>query len=187
MTENENSSLRAIKSLRSHLSKKLYQLWAMIYVFTINFFFRYKIYCMIQMARIGMQGMVAEKPWGNSAHTYTGGGQSKKFAGNQRCHFSFMQPKMWAHFMAFYTLGMQINIRIAYKERRNISLTTFDTKKYQEHNFSIIWTQKCNFRRYFNQEISDLPSSPMCRCSVPSPGQKRFGGSKTSQEDDPMK
>ena len=37
-----------------------------------------------------------------------------------------------------YPETMQIEMRIASGEPRNISLTIFDAKKYHEHNFSFI-------------------------------------------------
>ena len=107
---------------------------------------------------------------GHSAHTHTGG-QSKKFSGNPKIspqlHFN---PKISAQFVLRnlymnmkYPETMQVKVRIASSEPRNISDTMFGVKKYHEDSFSFIWTQKYHFSQYSDPKISDLPPR-MCMC-----------------------
>ena len=58
---------------------------------------------------------------------------------------------------------MQIEKSITSNEPRNISSTMFGIKKYHEHSFSFLWTQKYHFSQYFDPKISDLPPR-MCMC-----------------------
>ena len=107
-----------------------------------------------------------------------GGGQSKKFSGNPKIsvqlHFN---PKISAHFILRNMYmnkkkpeTMQVKVRIASNEPRNISYTMFGVKKYHEDSFSFIWTQKYHFWQYSDPKISDLPPR-MCMCWVPPPGK----------------
>ena len=89
---------------------------------------------------------------GHSAHTHTGR-QSKKFSGNPKIspqlHFN---PKISAQFILRnlymnikYPETMQVKVRIASSEPRNISDTMFGVKKCHYDSFSFIWTQKYHF------------------------------------------
>ena len=52
---------------------------------------------------------------------------------------------------------MQVEKSITSNEPRNISSTMFGIKKYHEHSFSFLWTQKYHFSQYSDPKISDLP------------------------------
>ena len=113
---------------------------------------------------------------GHSGHTHTGG-QSKKFSGNPKISLHFQcNPKISAH-LIYINLYMNIKypqtmqVRIASIEPRNINITMFGIKKYHEHSFSFLWTEKYHFRQYSDPKISDLPPR-MCMCRVPSLGSK---------------
>ena len=72
---------------------------------------------------------------GHSAHTHTGG-QSKTFSGNPKISLQLQfNPKISAHFILRkpymnikYPETMQVKVRIAFSEPRNISYTIFDVK-----------------------------------------------------------
>ena len=110
---------------------------------------------------------------GHSAHTHRGG-QSKKFSGNPKISLQiYCNPKISAHFIHInlymnikYPQTMQIEVRIASIEPRNIIITMFGIKKYHEHSFSFLWTKKYHFWQHFDPKISDLPPR-MCMCRVP--------------------
>ena len=80
-------------------------------------------------------GHTLQSQGGHSAHTHTGG-QSKKFSGNPKVSLQLhCNPKISAHFILGnlymnikYPETMQIEMRIASGEPRNISLTIFDAK-----------------------------------------------------------
>ena len=90
---------------------------------------------------------------GYSTHIHTGGRQSKKFSSNPKISLQLhCNPKISAHFILRnpymnikYPETMQIGVRIASSEPRNINITMFGVKKYHEHDFSFIWTQKYHF------------------------------------------
>ena len=102
-------------------------------------------------------------------YAYGEGGKPRKFSNNPKislqvhCH-----PKLSAHFILRnlymnrkYLETLQIEVRIASSEPRNISSTIFDVRKYQEHNFSFISTQKYHYWQRSNPKILDL-SPRMC-------------------------
>ena len=106
-----------------------------------------------------------------------GGGQSKKFSSNPKISLQVQyNPKISAHFIYInlymnikYPQTMQIEVRIASIEPRNINITMFGIKKYHEHSFSSLWTQKYHFWQHSDPKISDLP--PRCACAeCPHPG-----------------
>ena len=75
-------------------------------------------------------------PGGHSAHTHMGGGQSKKFSGNLKILLQLhCNPKISAHLILRnlymnikYLETMQIEVRIASSEPRNISIMMFGVK-----------------------------------------------------------
>ena len=103
-------------------------------------------------------------------------GQSKKFSGNPKISLQLQcNPKISAHFIYInlymnitYPQTMQIEVRIASIEPRNIHMTIFGIKKYHEHSFSFLWTQKYHFWQHSDPKISDLPPR-MCMSQVPPP------------------
>ena len=107
---------------------------------------------------------------GHSAHTHMGG-QSKKFSGSLKVSLQLhCNPKISAHFILKnvyknikYPETMQIEVRIASSEHRNISSTIFDVKKYHELDFNCILIQTYHFWQYSNPKISDL-TPRMCIC-----------------------
>ena len=109
------------------------------------------------------------------------GGQSKKFSGNPKISLQLQcNPKISAHFTYInlymnikYPQTMQIEVRIASIEHRNINITMFGIKKYHQHSFSFLWTQKYHFWQHSDPKISDLPPR-MCMCRVPPLGVKSF-------------
>ena len=86
-------------------------------------------------------------PRGRSAYAHTKG-QSKKFSGNPKISLQLhFNPKISANFILRnlymnikYPETMQVKVRIASSEPRNISYTMFGVKKYHEDSFSFIWT-----------------------------------------------
>ena len=115
-----------------------------------------------------------------STYAY-GGGQSKKFSGNPKISLQLQcNPNISAHFIYInlymnieYPQTMQIEVRIASIEPRNINITMFGIKKYHEHSFSFLWTQKYHFWQHSDPKISDLPPR-MCMCRVPPWGMDKF-------------
>ena len=111
------------------------------------------------------------KPQGSTHHIRIWGGQSKKFSGNQKMYLQlYGKPIISAHFVVGnqymnikYPETMPIEVRIASTEPKNISSTMFGVKKYHEHGFSFIWTQKYHFWQCPDPKISDLPPR-MCMC-----------------------
>ena len=51
---------------------------------------------------------------------------------------------------------MQIEVRIASEEPKNIILTKFEARKYHG-DISFIWNEKYHFRQFSDPKISDLP------------------------------
>ena len=113
-------------------------------------------------------------PGGTQHIRIRGGGQSKKFSGNPKISLQLQcNPKISAHFIHInlymnikYPQAMQIEVRIASIGPRNINITMFGIKKYHEHSFSFLWTQKYHFWQHSDPKISDLPPC-MCMCRVP--------------------
>ena len=106
---------------------------------------------------------------GHSAHTLPREGQSKKFSGNAKRSLQLQcNPEISAflYMNIKYPQTMQIEVRIASIEPRNINITMFGIKKYHEHSFSFLWTQKYHFWQHSDPKISDLPPR-MCMCRVP--------------------
>ena len=81
----------------------------------------------------------------HSAHTHLEG-RSNKFSGNLKISLQLhCDPKVSVHFIlrnlymsTKFPEKMQIEVRIASSEPRNINSTVFDVKNYHEHNFSFI-------------------------------------------------
>ena len=115
-----------------------------------------------------------------STYAY-GGGQSKKFSGNPKISLQLQcNPNISAHFIYInlymdikYSQTMQIEVRIASIECRNINITMYSIKKYHEHSFTFLWTQKYHFWQHSDPKISDLPPR-MCMCRVPPWAWRRF-------------
>ena len=63
-----------------------------------------------------------------------------------------------------YPETLEIEIRIASSEHRNISSTIFDVKKYHELNFNFFWTQKYHFGNIVTQKCQTY--LPVCAFSV---------------------
>ena len=93
---------------------------------------------------------------GHSAHTDMGGVGPRNFQATQKYHFSF--PATQKYQLILYLETIQIEVRIAYSEPRNIILTMFGIKKYHEHCFSFLWTRKYHLSQCSDPTISDLPS-----------------------------
>ena len=115
-------------------------------------------------------------PGGGTQDIRIRGDQSKKFSGNPKISLQLQcNPKISAHFTYInlymnikYAQTMQIEVRIASIEPRNINITMFGIKKYHQHSFSFSWTKKYHFWQHSDPKISDLPPR-MCMCRVPPP------------------
>ena len=52
-----------------------------------------------------------------------------------------------------YPEAMQIEVRVASSEHRNIGLTILIERKYRENGFSLIWTKRITFGNIVTQNI----------------------------------
>ena len=112
---------------------------------------------------------------GHSALTHTGGSIQEIFMQPKKITSASLQPKNISSFYIYinlymnikYPQTMQIEVRIASIEPRNINITMFGINKYHEHSFRFLWTQKYHFWQHSDSKISDLPLR-MCMCRVPS-------------------
>ena len=117
-----------------------------------------------------------ELPGGTlSTYSYRRRGQSKKLSDNSKISLQpHCNPKILAHFILRnlcmnikYSETMQIEIRIASSEPKNFSSTMFGVKKYHEHNFSFIWTQKYHCWNYSDRKNIGLTSPYVHVLSAP--------------------
>ena len=107
---------------------------------------------------------------GGTQHIRIRGGQSKKFSGDPKMSLQLpCNQKISAHFIYInlymnikYPQTMQIEVRNASIEPRNINMMMFGIEKYHEHSFSFLWTQKY----HSDPKTLDLPPR-MCMCRVP--------------------
>ena len=103
---------------------------------------------------------------GGTQHIRIRGGQAKKFSGNPKISLQLQRyPKISAHFIYInlymnikYPQTMQIEVRIASIEPRNINITMFGIKKYHEHSFSFLWTQIYHFWQHSDPKNIGLTS-----------------------------
>ena len=115
--------------------------------------------------------LLADYAQGGTQDIRIRGGQSKKFSGNPKISLQLQcNPKISAHFTYInlymnikYPQAMQIEVRIASIEHRNINITMFGIKKYHQHSFSFLWTQKYHFWQHSDPKISTY--LPVCACA----------------------
>ena len=115
-------------------------------------------------------------PGGHSGHTHTGGGQSQKFSGNPKISLQLQcNPKISAHVIYInlymnieYPQTMQIEVRIASIEHRNIDITMFGIKKYHQHSFSFFGPKNITFGNILTQKYRTY--LPVCACAEPRGG-----------------
>ena len=116
-----------------------------------------------------------------------GGGQSQKFSGNPKISLQLQcNPKISAHVIYInlymnieYPQTMQIEVRIASIEHRNIDITMFGIKKYHQHSFSFFGPKNITFGNILTQKYRTY--LPVCACAEP-----RGGGDLVVQGDVPV-